>query len=79
MRQCDSAMAFARATVTVTPAGDSIRGFAYTALTPASVASPSSLFGIMIFAWVFKIPLALIAFTIAWLVARFRSSERGAV
>lgn len=70
-------MAFARAPVTITPAGDSIRAVAYTALEPSKSGSVSWLLGIIIFAWVLKIPLALIAFTIAWFVARYRPSAPG--
>jgi hypothetical protein len=79
MRQRDSALAFARAPIVRTATGESVHAVAY-ASAPVELRRGSSwlqLAGIVVVLWVFKIPLAVLAFTIAWLFARYRSAESG--
>jgi hypothetical protein len=72
-RRLDSAIAFARAPRTVTPAGDTVRAIAYTGvgLVIAGKEPPNALL-ILALVWVFKIPFALLVLTGAYLIDRGR-------
>jgi hypothetical protein len=79
MRRRDSALAFARAPIARTSTGESVRAVAY-ASAPVELSRGSSwlqLVGVVLMLWVFKIPLAVLAFTIAWVFARYRPPGSG--
>ena len=69
----DSAMAYARAPLGVTSSGDTVRAFAYASVphvaTRGSLPFWTQFMGV---AWVFKIPIILLALTLAYLFDRIR-------